>query len=124
GEDIDQGRLAGAVRPDQPEQVAAPEREGDLAQGDETAKADRDAMGGELAHETRPPPPPWWGRASPLSELASLEAKGEGVTLAAAFGTGVLPARVTPSPRFSNLATLAKRNGPPPPTVPPRGTGR
>src|SRR5207244_2958200 len=62
--------------------------------------------------ETRPPPP-WWGRASPLSELASLEAKGEGDTLSA--NTPIRcreTAAVTPSPRFSKLATLAKRNGP------------
>ena len=56
-----------------------------------------------------------------LASVASLEAKGEGVTLAAsALRLGVLSAAVTPSPRFSKLAALVKRNGPPPP----RGRGR
>jgi len=42
-------------------------------------------------------------------ELASLEAKGEGVTLPKrAPRLVVQSARVTPSPRFSKLATLAK----------------
>ena len=53
--------------------------------------------------------------------LRRLGRKGEGVTATARAPNPImLMARVTPSPRFSNLATLAKRNGPPPP----RGRGR
>src|SRR5262245_20174025 len=49
-----------------------------------------------------------------LASAASLEAKGEGVTLA--LSATVVPVlRWTPSPRFSKFATLTKRNGPPPP---------
>src|SRR5258707_1027196 len=52
----------------------------------------------------RRPPPPWWGRAVSLSELASLEKRGEGVTLS--VNTPVArPARPTPSPSFSKLAS-------------------
>ena len=40
-----------------------------------------------------------------LASVASLEAKGEGVTLAS-FATVVLTPRVTPLPRFSKFATL------------------
>src|SRR5438128_404435 len=73
-----------------------------------------------ITRRKRRPPPPWWGRAVPLSELASLEKRGEGVTLAACSPpVVVLSARVTPSPSFSKLATLAKRKSPPPP----RGRG-
>src|SRR5882724_9867752 len=60
--------------------------------------------GSWAAREPQTPPPPWWGRASPLSELASLEAKGEGVTLdGRTASTGAQTARVTPSPGFSRL---------------------
>src|SRR5437773_1607497 len=62
------------------------------------------------AREPQTPPPPWWGRASPLSDprtlIRGLEAKGEGVTLdERTLSPSVLSAAVTPSPRFSKLAS-------------------
>src|SRR5262245_35395109 len=63
--------------------------------------------------------PPGGGGLTPLASQGAqrprrLGRKGEGVTLAK-FATGVQARRVSPSPRFSKLAALVKRTGPPPP---------
>src|SRR5260370_38902839 len=74
-----------------------------------------------LARSRKRPLPPGGGGLSALAPQGAkrprrLGREGEGATGAACKPAPLPPsARVSPSPRFSKLAALVKRNGPPPP---------
>ena len=77
GDQVEQRRLAGAVRADQADDFAAPDRDRDVAVGDQAAEALPDAAGFEQWRVVIGPPPCAWrenrptspcGRASEISD--------------------------------------------------------